>query len=204
MFDSARADHDFRYDLDAHRAWLGDEELPSVTRILKAAGIIDASHYTVEARDRGTRFHRATEAYDNGEIAGPDAFIDFEEPARHHPIIANKLGVYQTFLVEQDVEILALEQVVYCPVWKYWGIFDRVVRLRRLGFEALLDFKPNPAPWHRLQLGAYARLTGHTRKGALYVREDGYKWVPFHDRPQDAADFLRARKQVGDTWRTAA
>jgi hypothetical protein len=94
-----------------------------------------------------------------------------------------------------------MEQVVHCPVWKYWGIFDRIVRLRRLGTEALLDLKPNPAPWHPLQLGAYARITGHTRKGALYVSEDTYRWKALHDRPQDAADFLRLRRTVGDSWR---
>ena len=40
--------------------------LPSVTEILRSVGLIDATWYTEEARQRGTAVHLACEYWDSG------------------------------------------------------------------------------------------------------------------------------------------
>jgi hypothetical protein len=42
--------------------------LPSVTTILKSVGLIDASFYTIEGRERGSAVHLACEYFDQGDL----------------------------------------------------------------------------------------------------------------------------------------
>jgi hypothetical protein len=188
---------DLRFDTAAHRYYIGDVEVPSVTRILKLSGTVDVGPWlTADARDRGTAFHLAAQYLDEGRL---------DRASVTDPIVAGRLRAYETFLVEQHVEVIELEQQVGCPRFWYAGTFDRVLRLRRTGKRYLVDFKPNPEPWHRLQLGAYARCTADAQKACLYVRADGsYSWKPYHDRPEDGQEFLRHRLAVGEKWRQAA
>jgi hypothetical protein len=194
------------YDRVNHRYAINGDEAPSVTRILKHPAAVaelarcgvaitpDAPWYTDEARDRGTDVHALTERADAGW---------HDLPA--DPITAGRLEAYRRFVVEQDVEILEVEQQVYCERFWYAGTFDRVLRLRRTGKLYTVDLKPNPADWHRVQLAAYARLKGIDDTAALYLRPDGsYKFKPFPADKRNAALFLRARLAVGDTWRMAA
>lgn len=197
------------YDRATHRYFIDGVEVPSVTRILKhpkaRAALLqigiksvepDAPWMTEEARERGTDVHALTERADDGWLDEP---VD--------PIARGRLDAYRRFVAEQDVEILESEQQVYCADAgeEYAGTFDRVLRLRRTGSIYVVDLKPNPSEWHRVQLGAYARLKGIPLKAALYLQPDGnYKWKTFHDRPVDAAAFRRARRAVGTDWRIAA
>lgn len=186
------------FDPVAHRYTLDGRELPSVTRILKLAGVIKTgAWFTDAARDRGTAFHRASELLDSGS----DVHLT---PLLADRVVAGRLEAYQKFLREQAVDVLAIEQIVACQTYHYAGCLDRRIRFRRTGETWLLDFKPNPASWHPLQLGAYARITGDTRCACLYVREDGtYKFKPY-PMLGAAAGFLRHRLTVGETWRTTA
>lgn len=185
------------YDRATHRYFIDGEEVPSVTRILKLAGLAtaDARWYTDDARERGTLVHAVTELVDAGRWTDAHAALGPDD------IAAGRIDAYRKFLAEQDVEILASEQQVYCAQFKYAGTFDRVLRLRRTGAVYLVDFKPNPAPWHGTQLAGYGRILGIDKRAALYLRPNGrYKFQPYP--PADAA-FLRARLAVGDSWRAA-
>src|SRR5579871_5809708 len=56
-----------RVDRSAHRYWVGQRELLAVTRVLQDAGLVDATWWTAEGRDRGAVLHRLTEAIDREE-----------------------------------------------------------------------------------------------------------------------------------------
>ena len=61
-----------RFDAVAHRYWSGPRELLAVTRVLREAGLVDATWYTDAARERGAALHALTEAIDRDErTAGP-------------------------------------------------------------------------------------------------------------------------------------
>jgi hypothetical protein len=51
-----------------HSYWVSGRRLPSVTQILKRAGIVDTRWYTEEGRARGTAVHRACQLFDEGSL----------------------------------------------------------------------------------------------------------------------------------------
>jgi hypothetical protein len=191
-----------RYDDITHRYFIGDVEVPSVTRILQCAGEVKTAGpwYTIEARERGSKLHALTVEYDAGRL--DEADLDLLDGI--DPLVGGRLRAWIRFRREQAPEILESEQQLYDEEYGYAGTTDRILKLPRTGRAYVVDFKPQPAEWHPIQLGAYARIRGLVDKAALYLRPNGtYQWRPFHDRPQDGARFLKLRRDVGDTWRTA-
>jgi len=64
-----------RFDPETHQYFVGDREVAYPTLIMKEAGLLGSASafFTPEARDRGTRVHRACEAWDRGEpVTLPD------------------------------------------------------------------------------------------------------------------------------------
>lgn len=58
----------FRFDPESHRYFLGDRQLPSVTKILKTCGIIDITHFNESARKRGEIVHKACHYLAEGDL----------------------------------------------------------------------------------------------------------------------------------------
>jgi hypothetical protein len=188
------------YDPETHRYFISGKEVPSVTRILKCAGEVkaDAPWYTVEARERGTKLHALTVEYDAGRL--DDADLDVLDGI--DPLVGGRLRAWIKFRREQSPELLESEQQLYDEEHGYAGTTDRILKLPRTGRVYVVDFKPQPADWHAIQLGAYARIRGLVDKAALYLKPNGtYKWTPYHDRPADGARFLKLRRDVGDHWK---
>lgn len=146
-----------RFEPAEHRYFLDDAkgttELPGVTRTLERAGLIDFSmvpHDVLEnARVRGTRIHQALHYLDDGDL---DA--DTVEESDHPYLMA-----WARAKRDLDIEILVVEQMIWSPVHRYAGRFDRIVTLKRKDGgrdKALLDFKTGQVlPAHKLQLAAY-------------------------------------------------
>ncbi len=169
--------------LDAeHKYWLGEKELISVTTALKEAGLIDTTWFTPEAAERGTAVHLACEQMDLGTL-------------NYRPISSEHLGfldAYARFFAEAKPVWSTVEEQVCDATVGYAGTLDRSGLLN--GVWTVLDIKTGPpAPWHGLQLAAYARILGRRpQRFDLYLAADGtYRLEPQRTRT-DEANFLAA------------
>jgi hypothetical protein len=167
---------------------------PSVTEILKAAGLAN-EHYTGTApRDRGTRLHgHLAEWLRTGAIAS--------EIRALAPLVAP--------LVQG--EILRVEDRLFSPLG-FSGQIDTLRRRPREGGAelAILDWKFGVAdPAHAIQTAGYAVLVGEAegvsaymiRRACVYLTP-GDPWrvrTVWHEDPHDVADFLGALRVA--RWR---
>jgi len=144
---------------------------PRVTRILRGAGLVDTRWFTPESRERGRAVHLACQYLDDGDL---DRASVTEE-------IRPYLAAYEGFC--EDIiwrQWAAIESPVKHSVLRYRGTPDRVSDA-----GAVYEIKTGaPAPWHALQLAAYAAcLSGHVERWAVYLQADGkYKVVPYQSR----------------------
>jgi PD-(D/E)XK nuclease superfamily len=117
------------YELDGHR-------VPSVTGILKRAGLIDFSRIPpsilLEARDRGSAVHRAAEFYNDNDL-DVDAF------ARDFPDYWPYLSAWITFRRDAGAVIQVSEYRVYSRLHQFAGTLDCLGTWRGKG--CLLDLK---------------------------------------------------------------
>lgn len=145
-----------------------------VTQILKAVGLIDIEWATQEDMDRGTAVHACTAMMDKGEEIDPNS-ID--------PRVAPYLPGWTKFKAEMRPEILAIEERVEHPVYKYHGTLDRIIRVGHA--EIVADIKTGPpAPWHAVQLAGYALcFTRPLDRWGIYLNSDGgYRLEKYGDR----------------------
>ncbi len=174
---------DLRFDEAAHRYFLGARELPSVTSILKDAGLVDDRWFTEESAERGTAIHQAIERlhrslpYFN---VGPE--------------LVGYMEAYLAFLASSRFLCEASEIRVHDPVRGYAGTIDLLGALP--GHKhVLIDIKTGTVPKSvGPQTYAYARCleTFHERY-ALNLTENGqFRLVPLTDWREDEADFLAA------------
>lgn len=140
-----------RVDPITHRYWMGPRELLAVTRILHDAGLVDATWFTNESRDRGRQVHAQIEALDRGDDR--IAIGGRERPAD----LAGPLEAYRRFLSDLRPVWHAIEAPVADLRLGYAGTLDRAGTLQ--GESVVVDVKTGSIPaWAPLQLVAYARL----------------------------------------------
>lgn len=138
---------------------------PSVTRILKSAGLIDERWSSDGSLRRGSYAHAALEFYDQGDL--DETTLD--------PGLLPYLEAWKKFRAELPFEILAVEERIVHPIYLYAGTLDRRVRLKHGGQQAIVDLKTGaPAVWHPLQTAGYAMpFVDPTRRFAVYLNGDG-------------------------------
>ena len=146
--------------------------IPSVTQILKAAGLIDDTWYSREATERGSAVHELCERYAHGTRADglgrPLASLEYVNAFARW---MDDTGAY-AYMTECMVDGLANGK-------RYAGRFDILALIN--GKRVLVDIKTGGmAKWHPVQLAAYslARLdTGERvnpdRCAVLYLNADG-------------------------------
>lgn len=165
------------FDPGTHTYKDGDQEIPSVTQLLKAAGQIDDTWYQPAGTERGSAVHDATAAIDNGDL-DLSAFID----ADYYPYVA----AYMKFKEDTGVEILDVEKRVHHPAMGYAGTLDRIGIIN--GQKMLFDLKTGKAKsfWHGLQLTAYEACLEPMEKRILFLGDNGkysfvssWKTIPF-------------------------
>jgi hypothetical protein len=191
------------FDPIAHKYWLGEGdsrvELPSVTTVLSAMGMIDTSQYRmkkladgreIDPREFGTYVHSACHMDWKGTLAEDTldaALLPYVEAFR---AFRGAMG--------EDLKVLHMEEPGYHKIHKYAGTPDLVCKLNLA--LALIDIKTGAkAPWHGLQTAAYSMLRSQDTQGAqrydryaLFLSEDGRcKLEPHKDRT-DAGVFLSA------------
>jgi hypothetical protein len=135
-----------RFDELKHEYWLGEIRLPSVTETLRAAGLIDTSHYTEHARDRGTAVHAAVLYDDQGDL--DESTLD--------PEVKPYLEQWREFKKHTRAGIITSEAKLWSGVDLYAGTLDKYLRLN--GRRTIIDIKTNSMPeWVVEQLGGYSR-----------------------------------------------
>lgn len=155
------------FDTDRHEYKIGGVKIPSVTQIIKEAGLMptykpDANFAMV----RGSHVHKATELYDLGRL--DEESLD--------PALAPYLEAWKAYREQAKIEFVAggIEKVVADQAGRFAGTLDRL-GLDKEGTLCVIDIKTgSPAPWHSLQMAAYAMTQkGLPRRIAVYLSGDG-------------------------------
>lgn len=160
--------------------------LPSVTQILKSAGMIDLQWFTEEARERGKAVHLACEYYDQEDLD-----LDSVDPR-----IQGYLKGYIKYRIVEGTDYEKIEIPHIDKSGLYAGTPDRIIVVRP---RALTDIKTGqPEEWHGVQLAAYLNMLddpfSYSRFG-LYLRNDGtysLKEFPRADYVHDLNIFISA------------
>ena len=95
--------------------------LPSVSKIMVAAGITDLSFIPASALERGTNVHRTLELLDTGKMSWDDV------PESMVPYVVG----WVKFKREQEFEAKVIETPVGHPLYGYAGTPDRIGVLKR-------------------------------------------------------------------------
>lgn len=161
------------FDPEKHEYAYSGVIVPSVTQVLKSAGVINDQWFDEWSADRGRRVHLACQYYDEGHLD-----MDSIDPA-----IAGYLESYIKWRkastnFERGMKIRRIEWSQYETVYDFAGTCDRIVELNQ-GALAVVDIKSGAyQPWHGLQLAGYKILTASTFGGdpqrySLYLDKDG-------------------------------
>lgn len=175
------------FDEIKHEYFLNGAKLPSVTKVLQGAGVIDLSGIPLDklevARQRGIDVHSACELYDLNNLqegySNPylDAWIEFRRDTGFMP--------------------LEIEKFVYSARYRFAGTPDRVGMLNKL---TIVDIKTSEdlSPATALQTAgyelAYNEMNGNKAKervAVLLTAEGKYKIEPYRDK-NDINVFLAA------------
>jgi hypothetical protein len=177
----------FRFEPNEHRYFLGEDELPSVTTVLRP--LYDFSMIDPEVLERkrqiGEAVHKAVELSLAGDL--DESSID--------PVWAGYFAGWKQFVADTgvtDADIGEAEQPMFHPVYRFAGTPDMTIHLNRKW--GVLDLKTTATlePPVALQTAAYRELLNvntdrsqhklETRY-ALQLRENGtYRLEEYKDK----------------------
>ncbi len=180
------------FDPEKHEYRLGGKVLPSVTEIIRSAGLVDFSRVPPEtlrmARERGTAVHAACHLYDHGTL----------DYASLDAVIWPYLEAWDKFIRQSNVMFDMSEHAVYSR-HGYAGTFDRLAMVA--GKPAILDIKTSEiiSQATGVQLSAYLKAAeecGYLRNAkkhqrfAVHLYDNGkYELEPYTSE-QDWSVFL--------------
>jgi hypothetical protein len=168
---------------DGHRYLLGDEELPSVTTVLKSEGFIDDAFFTEEGRRRGEYVHLACHLHDMNDL--DESTLD--------PAIVPYYEAYVRFLRDTGFRVDESEVPDYQATYMYAGTLDKRGILNNK--HTIIDLKSGAiTPSVKVQLGAYWLFKGgYVDCYSLQLRPDGtYRLEQVKDVRQQGQIFLAA------------
>ena len=169
------------FDSAQHTYSLNGRRLPSVTEVIREAGLMgDCDFYTEEGRIRGSYIAQAIKLHEDNDL-------DMESI---DPAIRGHFDQYLQFKEKSGFKVFSCEELVCDEVHGYAGMLDLWGELKD---ELIVDVKCGAAqPWHSLQLYAYRRAKKSVAKVAnLYLSDDSWKLVERKDRNNEAV-FLAA------------
>lgn len=159
---------------------------PRVTEVIRAAGLIDAAHFTQYDLDRGTATHEAARLLLDGTLDR-----DTVDPA-----VAGRLAQFERFLAECRPAVEAVELEVSHAGLRYKGRLDLLATIS--GQRAVIDIKgPSRAPWHGVQTAAYQHAAPGgivSARYTLHLWETDYRLVQHTDH-NDWPRFVAALKE---------
>lgn len=150
--------------------------VPSVTTILKAAGLYNENFFTEASRTRGTYVHKAILYYlqdDLVEETIPDEYRGYIE-------------AFKRFMAEADCKphLEMCEVPLFSEVWRFGGMPDIPCVFN--GAESIIDVKSGAkSDTTGVQLAAYALLhpIPSVKRYGLYLKANGkYRLIPYLDR----------------------
>ncbi len=144
----------FRFDPVEHRYYVNDDERPSVTTVLREAGLYPATPFSTDKhRNRGSRIHQACELINQD----PPAAWDPAEWSGTSPELLPPIEAYARFVIEKKFQAAYSEHQVYSQALNVAGTFD--VLGKADGEWWLLDVKSGvPPAGAKLQLLLYKLL----------------------------------------------
>lgn len=162
---------EFHFDPATHRYTFNGRLIPSVTGLLKDAGILKFGGQGTELENevtmsRGRAAHAACEYLDQGRL----------DPATVADEVMPYLMAYEKFKAERGFKPRRIEEPLFSPTFMFAGTLDRE---GVIGKEAwLIDLKTGKAePHHGLQLAGYdlllPTLTRPRRRAVLELHNDG-------------------------------
>jgi hypothetical protein len=189
------------FDPRTHEYRVNGRVRSSVTQLLKLAGYIDASFYTPEAAERGTRVHATTALIDEqiGGIAVPNG-------------LDGEVRAYLKFLSDMKPRFMMIEQAVTDDAGIVCGRPDRVFwKMGSIAGLGVLEIKTGAcAPWHAYQTAGYAYLVSSqyiengkdaprevASRWCVHLRKNGTYRLRQHTSPRDRAVFLYALAHFG-------
>ena len=184
-------DSPLMFDETAHRYYLNGAPVPSVTRVLEYAGLVNygfLGERRNEYLERGRIVHLATRHDDEGILAESSVPLEFR----------SYLRAWRAFRCDYTFVPSLIEHRVFHAEHRYAGTLDRTGRISD-GTEIILDIKSGVAPAAvRCQLAAYAACLPHPRtrrRRCVELHQDGtYKVIPHEtsDYQRDLDTFLQA------------
>lgn len=182
----------FHFDQETHTYTIDGEVIPSVTEILRRAGLIDSKWYTPESAARGAAVHTA--------IARE--WRDAQTGAGLEPIpedVAPYLAAWWRFRSDCHFEPIPTlcEAPQYHPIYRYAGTPDLLGVLN--GRAVVVDVKTGNAPTVGIQLAAYANLPAMASylsdRFSLRLFPTGRYALTPHNDPNDWLQFRAALAQ---------
>lgn len=177
-----------QFDADLHRYTVEGRDIPSVTTVLKDAGLVSYEFCTEFARERGSAAHKAIHFDMEGDL----------DEATLHPILVGYVHAARAVKRDLNLETVAVEKRMYSKTMDVAGTLDWLARAndRKLW---LVDWKTgDPPPAVALQLAAYADIYFEetrelvSRRFAARLRQNGsYSLVEYDDR-RDITKFRAA------------
>lgn len=172
------------FEEDKHLYQLDGVTIPSVTQVIKGAGLIDLSFVKKDLleykADIGTKVHLTTEYHDNDNL-------DIESL---HPMLRGFLNAWILFRNQSGFKPIATERRLYHPIYRYAGTIDRIGTIANKICQ--LDIKTGVAHHsYAIQSAAYTELYNYNKKKAeivkrrlsVHLKEDGtYTLVEYPDK----------------------
>ncbi len=179
------------FDADKHQYRLDGKPIPSVTQILKSAGMISFDSVPRDVLDAaakfGTAVHLATELADRGTL-DHDAL---------DPALAPYLQAWRDFVSDHAARIDGIEGRVCSHRWLCAGTYDRVMTIGRKRILADLKTSVALSPAVGPQTAAYAAMFEELtaikirERWAIRLTADGYRVTVLKDK-SDLNVFLSA------------
>ena len=151
------------FNKERHEYKLDGVILPSVTQVIKSAGLVDDTFYDDYSCQRGSAVHLATALYDEGTL---DESTVADE-------IKGYLVGWVKFLKESKFKPEAIEKRLSHQIYSYAGTIDRIGLLN--GRQVICDIKTGALmPTVGVQLAAYKNLTeADNNTYAIKLNTDG-------------------------------
>lgn len=154
------------FDEPTHTYQLDGQKIPSVTTIIKSAGLIDTTWFNEAATWRGSVVHRCCELDCKDKL--DESTVD--GGARGY------LAAWRNWKIDTDFHSVSIEQIACHHDLFYAGTPDRIGYVG--GVPCVIDIKTGPAQkWHAIQLAAYKMFLGSAgrsyRRFGVSIHEDG-------------------------------
>jgi len=163
-----------------HEYFIGGNPVPSVTGVLKEAGLIDDSFFTPAAAERGTFVHQACALWDKGEL----------DTCALDPVLVPYLEAWQKFRKESGVTPTIIEEPFYSLEHGFAGTIDRAWMDGK--HFIVCDIKSGPLPdWLPLQLAGYSILINAFSGMGVELRDNGSYSV----KVINTVELFKARRQ---------